>query len=548
MCNHTAESHCEPIATPDSWPAVDNDWLSAVGNDRVSTVDSHDHPLVALVMKGTTQLFRRFLSLLGPKLITTILAVVSTPVIVRLLGPASYGDYAVLLSVYSLYMIPISAAITEGVQKFLAEERDTEAWIERVLQFYLGVALLLALVGSGVLLVVTDLGVAERVGEGFTRYFYLLAGFVFVGQFRALSMHSLLGFGFEQVKGPLGVLKKGLTVGVGIGLVAGGLGVVGMLLGHIVANALTAIIAGAVILRRISLRELFSLPDSLPYREFLSFNGLNIVLVLLVMSLFHVDVIMVRTLVGDEATGYYKAALSLAEYIWIVPIVLQGLLLHSSSTLWSENRYDELSALAGRITRYTALLVVLMAIGLGTLADRVVPLYYGEPFAVATTPLLLLLPGAVGFAVARPLQAICQGSGQLRVLIAAVGVAAALNVGLNAALIPLFGMNGAATATSVAYGSMFVLLVWASRRLGYDPVADLRAARIGLTAALAGGIIVGTSRLIDADFLALGVVPVVGLGTFSLLAITLGAVDTDEVVEILAKLPLPTRVTALLPG
>jgi O-antigen/teichoic acid export membrane protein len=499
-------------------------------------------------MKGTTQLFQRFLSLLGPKLLTTVVAVLSTPVIVRLLGPGNYGDYAVLLSVYSLYMIPISAAITEGVQKFVAEERDDGVWVERVLQFYLLLALLLAIVGSGVLLAVTGLGVAERVGEGFTRYFYLLTGFVFVGQFRAFSMHSLLGFSLERVKGPLDVFKKAVTVGVGIALVAGGFSVVGMLVGHIAANALTAIIAGVVIARRISLRELFRIPDSLPYREFLSFNGLNIVLVLLVMSLFHVDVIMVRTLVGDEATGYYKAALSLAEYIWVVPIVLQGLLLHSSSTLWSEDRYDELAALAGRITRYNALLVVLLAIGLGTLADRVVPLYYGEPFAVATTPLLLLLPGAVGFAVARPLQAICQGSGQLRVLIAAVGVAAGLNVALNAALIPLFGMNGAATATSVAYGSMFVLLVWASRRLGYDPLVDIRAARIGLTAAVAGGVIVGTDRLIDGDILALGVVPVVGLAVFALLAITIGAIDTDEIAEILAKLPLPPRVTALLPG
>ena len=499
-------------------------------------------------MKGTTQLFQRFLSLLGPRLVTTILAVLTTPVITRLLGAGKYGDYAVLLSVYSLYMIPISAAITEGVQKFLAEERADEAWIERVLQFYLGLALLLALLGGGVLLVVTDLGIAERIGEGFTRYFYLLTAFVFVSQFRALSMHSLLGFGLEGVKGPLGVLKKGVTVGVGIGFVVGGLGVVGMLLGHIVANALTAIIAGIVIVRRLSLRELFSVPETLPYREFLSFNGLNIVLVLLVMSLFHVDVIMVRTLVGNDATGYYKAALSLAEYLWVVPIVLQGLLLHSSSTLWSEHRYDELAALAGRITRYTALLVVLMAIGLGTLADRVVPLYYGESFAVATTPLLLLLPGVVGFALARPLQAICQGSGRLRILIVAVGVAAALNIGLNAALIPIFGMNGAATATSAAYGSMFVLLVGTSRHLGYDPVADLRAARIGLTAALAGGIIVGTDRLIEADILALGVVPVVGVAVFSLLAIGVGAVDTDEVVDILAKLPLPRRVSALLPG
>lgn len=499
-------------------------------------------------MSGTARLFQRFLSLLGPKLITTVLAIVSTPIIVRLLGPGDYGNYAVLLSIYSLYMIPISAAITEGVQKFVAETREQTAWVERVLQFYFGLALLLALVGSGVLVAVTGVGVAEYFGEGFTGYFYLLAAFVFIGQFRALSMHTLLGFGFEHINGPLGVVKKAVMLGVGIGLVAGGLGVVGMLVGHIAANALTAIIAGGFILRNIRLRELLRLPTTLPYREFLSFNGLNIVLVLLVMSLFHVDVIMVRTFVGDEATGFYKAALSLAEYIWIVPIVLQGLLLHSSSTLWSENRYEELASLSSRITRYTALLVILMALGLGVLADRVVPLYYGEPFAVATTPLLLLLPGTVGFAMARPLQAISQGSGQLRVLIAAVSVAAVLNVVLNAALIPIYGMRGAAIATSTAYGSMFVSLVWAARRIGYDPLVDLRIGRIALTTLLAGGFLVALNSLFSNDWLAMAVVPVVGFAVFVAVAVGTGAIDAEEITDILQRLPLPSRVASLLPA
>ncbi|WP_324760540.1 lipopolysaccharide biosynthesis protein [Haloarcula montana] len=490
-------------------------------------------------MTGTRGFFGRFLSLIGPKMLTTVLAVVSTPIIVRLLGPGGYGDYAVLLSMYSLYMIPISSAITEGVQKFVAEERETEAWIERVLQFYFVLAVVLAVVGSAVLVAVTRAGYAAVFGTGFTPYLYILAGFVLVGQCRGFAMHTLLGFGLERVNGPLGVVKKAVTVVVGIGLVVSGLGVVGMLVGHIAANALVAVVAGGVILRRVSVRRLFDVPRSLPVREFLSFNGLNIVLVLLVMSLFHVDVVMVRTLVGGEATGYYKAALSLAEYIWIVPMVLQTMLLHSSSSLWSEQATEQITRIAGRVTRYTTLLVLLLAVGLGTLADRVVPLYYGEPFAVATTPLLLLLPGTVGFAVARPLQAICQGSGQLKTVIVAVGVAAVGNLVLNAVLIRAYGINGAAVATSIAYGSMFLLLVWASWRIGYDPLVDLRPVRVLLTIVVSALVIGGLDRLIGADIVALLVVPVVGLGVFTATALVTGAVDVEETVEILAKVPVP---------
>lgn len=490
-------------------------------------------------MRGTTNLFRRFLSLFSAKVLATVIAIISTPIIVRLLGPGGYGDYAVLLSIYSLYMIPISSAITEGVQKFVAEPRSDD-WSELVIQFYLLLAVLLVALGGLLLLVFTSLGLASSIfGDEFTLYFYVLVAFIVVGQFRGLTMHTVLGFGLEHINGPLSVLKKFLIVSVGIGFVVAGFGVVGMLIGNIVANVVVATIAGVVIARRISVRKLLSVPETIPYRELLSFNGLNVVLVLLVMSLFHVDVVMVRTLVGDQATGYYKAALALAEYIWIVPIVLQSLLLHSTSTLWSEGNYDQITTLAGRVTRYTTLLVVLMAIGLAAMAHRFVPIYYGSDFTAATIPLLLLLPGAVGFAIARPLQAICQGSGELRTLVMAMAVAAVLNVVLNAILIPLYGIHGAAVATSISYGSMFLLLVWAAWQIGYDPLSDFRPGRIATTAGLAGVPIFWMAYSIPNDLLAFLIVPIAGTILFTGIALLTGALDVGETRELLGKLPLP---------
>jgi O-antigen/teichoic acid export membrane protein len=114
-----------------------------------------------------------------------------------------------------------------------------------------------------------------------------------------------------------------------------------------------------------------------------------------------------------------------------------------------------------------------------------------------------------------------------------------LNVALNATLIPRFGMNGAAVATSIAYGSMFGLLVWAARRIGYDPLVDIRPVRIGATAVSAGLLIVAVDDLITSDVLALVVVPVVGAGLYGAAAILTGAIDVDEVVGILDQLPIP---------
>lgn len=499
-------------------------------------------------MSGTENFVNRFLSIFSAKVVTSLTAIVSTPVIVRLLGPGGYGDYAVWLSVYSLYMIPISAGITEGVQKFVGEDRGIDDWRSYVVRFYLQLAGIMVLVGVVGLLVFTRLGGAAMLfDEGFTRYFYFLTVFVFVGQFRAVTGRTVLGLGLEPISESLKVVKKFATIGLGIALVVVGYGVTGMMVGHIVANVLVAVVAGAVILRRVSVPALLAGPEGdFPYRELLSFNVLNIVLVLLVMSLFHVDVVMLRSFTDAETTGFYKAALALAEYLWFVPIAFQTILLHTSSSLWSDDRLGTITSLSSRITRYTTLLVTLMAVGVAVLADRFVVLYYGSEFIVSVSPLLLLLPGTIGFAIARPLQSISQGSGRLTVLIMAVSVAAGANVVLNALLIPRFGMNGAAVATSIGYGSMFGLFVWAARHIGYDPLHDFRAGRIAATVIVSAPIIWGLDWVLGNDILALALVPPFGLLVYGFLAIRLGAVDVDEVVDILERLPEPANRMVVL--
>lgn len=492
---------------------------------------------------GTDNFVNRFLSIFGGKVITSTIAIISTPVIVRLLGPSKFGDYAVLLSIFSLYMIPVSSGITEGIQKFVAEDRDAPHWYENVLRFYFILAILLVIAGGTLMIVFTIFGGPNSIfGDQFTLYFYLLVAFIVVAQFRSFSLRVILGFGLEPISESLKVVKKLSTVLLGITLVVLGYGVTGMLIGHIVASGLVAIIAALVIIRKISVPALFrKIPDSFPTRELLSFNGLNVVLVVLVMSLFHVDIIMLRSFTGPDTTGFYKAALALAEYLWFVPIALQTLLLHSTSRMWSIGSNSEITRLASTVTRYTVLLVSVMAIGLATLADRFVPLYYGEPFVAATGPLLLLLPGTVGFAAARPIQAICQGSGNLRPLVIATGGAAGLNFVLNLLLIPLFGMNGAAIATSIGYGSMVFLMIWAGRRIGFDPLDDFRLPNVVLTVIVTAPIIWLLERSISHDVVALIVVPPVGLLLFMGLAIITGAIETEELELIFERLPVPIR-------
>ncbi|ELY47121.1 flippase [Natronorubrum bangense] len=480
-------------------------------------------------------------SVVSAKVIVLVVTAVSTPLLYRFLGASAFGDYAFLLSVFAIYMIFVSSGITDGVRKFLAEDRNAANWSEHVVGFYFRLAIVLAAVGSLLLVAAAQFGiVALAFGDELTIYFYALAVLVLTAQFRDYARKTLMGFGLERYSEPLKVLDKLGFVVVAIPLVYVGYGVMGALAGHLFASALVAAVGLVLVHRRISLSCLFSRPTKrFPRAEMLTFNSMSIVLVFLLMSLYHIDIVMLQRFAESSDVGNYRAALTLAEFLWFVPLALQTVYVHSTSELWSNNRHRKITELASRTTRYTFLLTAVMAVGLAALADIAVPLYFGSEAEPAVTPLLLLLPGALGFALARPILAVSQGNGTLRYPVAATGTAAVINVSLNAALIPRYGMHGAAIATSVGYGTMFAFHCWSARLVGFNPLADARLGQVTVTTVLAAIPIVALSMAIPNQLLALAVVPPVGFVIFLVFALLTGALDPAEPFEILAAFPDP---------
>ncbi|MEA5386548.1 oligosaccharide flippase family protein [Haloarculaceae archaeon H-GB11] len=262
------------------------------------------------------------------------------------------------------------------------------------------------------------------------------------------------------------------------------------------------------------------------------------------MSLYHADVLMLKLLVGSTKTGNYKAALKLAEFLWFVPIAIQTVFVHSTSELWSNERHDQISELATRATRYTFLITMVMVVGIASLADIAVPMYFGPEAVPAITPLLLLLPGSLGLALARPILAIGQGKGDLKFPTLATAGAASINFALNLLLIPRYGMHGAAVATSIGYSSMFGFHLWSARRIGFDPLTDARIGRTVLTALLAAGPIFYLPSVIGNDLVTLVVVPVVGGTLYLVAAFITRALGVVELLDVLASFPAPIGSSA----
>lgn len=482
-----------------------------------------------------------FLSILGAKIIVLVLNVLVTPILVRLIGSSFYGDYAFILSLLGITMILVNAGIFDGTRKYIAENRDERNWEEHVIGFYLRIAIILAVVAAVGYGAIAWFGLAEQLFDlKFGIYLYLLGILIISRQAYSVARGGLMGLGLEEKSEPLNVLKK-IAFGItGLSLAYIGYGVAGILIGHILASVLVAVLAFGILFKQMELWTVLErTPPRFPRSELLSFNSLSIILILLTASLYHVDILLLRPMAGSQETGIYKAALVLAGFLWFVPNVLQTILLHSSSEMWSNEDTERVTSVTSKATRFNLSLVLLLAIGLAALAKDFVPIYFGSEFEATILPLLLLLPGVVGFAVARPIFAAGQGKGELRILILATGTAALINLILNLVLIPRFGTAGAAIATSIGYGSMVVFHVMAARQIGFDPLDDLRLSRIVIVGLVSSPIIVGGASLIESSIISLLVIPPLGLVIYGLLSLYLKVISPREVSKIASRLPPP---------
>lgn len=473
-------------------------------------------------------LIEGFFSITSARIGRMLLYVALTPLIVRILGP-SYGDYAFIISVSAMIMVISGGGVFTATRKYIPERRDSQ-WEGNVFWFYVIVSTVFVIIVGLTAAILLLTGVIERLGEPFVLYTILLVLMVAAKSYMNVARSALMAFKLERISEPLFALQMLLLGVVGVTLAYVGWSVVGLLVGHIVSTGLVLAVMLVILNRKISFGRIFvPRASSFPARELLSFSGLSVVLFLLMESLYHVDILFIRLLVGQEATAHYKAALLTAEFLWLVPIALQTLLLHSSSELWANEQYERIQTLSAMVTRYNLLLTALLGVGIAVLAEEFVGLYFGPGFDAAVVPVLILLPGALGFALARGVFSFGHGKGELKLLIQATAGAAVLNLILNAILIPSFGILGAATATTAGYGSMFLFHIIAAREIGFDPIADLRIAPIAATTLITGIVIYVLNGAITSSILALLVVPSVGLVVFSILAIMTGALDIEEV-------------------
>lgn len=170
---------------------------------------------------------------------------------------------------------------------------------------------------------------------------------------------------------------------------------------------------------------------------------------------YKADIFLVSFFLNPASAGIYVIAVQLTERLWIVSQAVSTVLLPRLSELSEESdKRLQITPLISRLTLYST---ALLSIGFAAIVYPLVKYIFGMSYIDAYLPLLILLPGVVLASAARILanDFAAQGRPELN-LYASIFVVTCNIIG-NVFLIPMYGLAGAAMATSIAYTINFLI-------------------------------------------------------------------------------------------
>lgn len=189
---------------------------------------------------------------------------------------------------------------------------------------------------------------------------------------------------------------------------------------------------------------------------------------LLQLMNYRLDQYIVRAFVGLAGVGVYAVGVSMTEAVWMIANAVAIVLLPRLTSADD----DDVRWLAPVIARNTILVASCGAVALAIAAPVLVPAFFVDAYDDAVPVLWLLLPGTVALTGSKVLTSYIFSRGRPLVNTGITLVSLAVTVVALLALVPAFGVKGAAAASSIAYVAHFAAAVYAYRRISGAPALE----------------------------------------------------------------------------
>ena len=369
------------------------------------------------------------------------------PVMARYLGPDGLGLFSMAFMIIGIVEIIAGFGIGEALVKYVAEYRE----YERV-----------SSLTSSAFITISVFGIITSVALFFSSnlfadifdmpYLSILLKIYAIAFPFSLIYGIILGFlrGLRKMKyfAFLRILDASLALAFILAFLAAGFWVEGAMLG-ILFEIIVIFVVGMLIMKKFMR---FSLSDYQGNTKMLASFGSRLIGANIIGQIYYnIDTLMIGYFLTSTEVGYYAVAISLSRFFWLVPRAIATVAYPAMSEYWANGNRQAVNKLVDKSTKYSACILIFAGMSIVFFAKDIITSLFTPEFLPAVLPLAILITGTVISGILRSLGGIFASAGRVDLVLKMSPIAPAVDILLNVALIPTYGIIGAATATTVAY-------------------------------------------------------------------------------------------------
>jgi stage V sporulation protein B len=382
------------------------------------------------------------ISVTAAQAVVLVLGYVTHLWIGRVLGPASYGIYGVVLSVQTIFGLILTLGVPIAISRFVAQdEQHAQNTLWQALRIQGVIAIIVATISFSL-----SSFIAQLLNDpNLTNYMRFVSLVLLVQAGYPIFIQFLSGLHFFN-------RQAALTTIYAVAKLAGALsliyffGVYGAFAGFAVGGIVAAII-GWLWTRKVGGNK----KRRLPIKSFLSFAGIYVLILAGLQLLISLDLFMVKAILKDNVqAGYYNAAVTLSRISYLLLQALSFILLPSVSKLTKPGASHEKAVTFIRDTlRYLIALIIPSVALAATTSKSLILLFFSEQYISASSVLSILMIGLGSLAFYLLLVNISAGAGKPKVGLFITIFLLGISGTLGMFLIPRFGIIGAAWQTTI---------------------------------------------------------------------------------------------------
>ena len=436
---------------------------------------------------------------MGIRVLGAVIALAGQILLARWMGAFEYGIFSYVWVWVIVLGIIVPMGFGTSVLRFVPDYKAREKWrrLAGMLQasWYVVMALSFGavLVGGGLLLALR--GVIDD-------YFLLplFVGLLCVPGFALMDWQEGAARAFGWVN--LAYLPTYVLRPLGIVLAAGGIMLAGLAPTglHVIFGALGATMIALILQRALLMHRVRKdVPSARPVYHLRHWWVASVPLVLVegfYLVLSNTDIVLLGQFVDPDKVGIYFAATRIANLMSFIYFAFAAPAAPKFAELHASGKHVELQKLLRGVVHSVFWPTLVAALGLLLFGGFALS-FFGPEFRAGAPVLWILMIGFLAHAAFGPTEHVLNMTGHQKATAWAYGAAALCNIALNIILIPQFGLEGAAVATSASVAltsialavivksrlgiSSFVGAGCISRFIGQKKVSDMTDARADLS-------------------------------------------------------------------